>query len=104
MIASLLLMTSLAWAEPVEDTVSPPDTYDNGLIGLTAVFAARHGCACLFVMERDEDFCRAWIKVDPDVAKIRIDHENKKVNARTFLFWRASARWINEEEGCLLEQ
>ena len=46
--------------------------YDNNDAELAVRQKAKETCSCLFVMKRDEAFCRAWTKVTPDVAKPEI--------------------------------
>ncbi len=90
-------------APPPPGTVAtPPDRYDMGLLHLGAAYAAKEGCSCLFVSGRSLAACEQYIKVSPDVAKIRVDMEAKVVRARALGF-TSSARWISAREGCRLD-
>lgn len=77
--------------------------YDNNDAELAVRQKAKETCSCLFVMKRDEAFCRAWTKVTPDVAKPEIDHERKRVTAVALGFYRANASF-RPGRGCALEE
>lgn len=93
--------------EPVstqeEHTDQVPE-YASSLFRLGSGFAAQEACSCLFVMERDEDFCREWVRVSPDVARFRVDHEAKRVNARALGMGRTSAVYTGPRTGCIIEE
>lgn len=80
-----------------------PRTYDNNDLELAVGNSARMGCSCLFVMEMSEEYCRAWVKASPDVAKVNFDTTNRKVEASAFLSWAATARYVDDKRGCVLE-
>jgi CubicO group peptidase (beta-lactamase class C family) len=92
--------------EPVsiqeEHTELVPD-YRSSLFRLGAGFAAQEACSCLFVMGMDEDFCREWVRVSPDVARFRVDYENERVKARALGMGRISAVHSDERTGCTIE-
>lgn len=77
--------------------------YDNNDLQLVSGYAAKEMCSCLFVMEMDESFCRAWTKASPDVASVRIDPKARRVEAGALLFWGRSARYVDDAFGCVLE-
>ena len=77
--------------------------YDNNDAELAVRQKAKEMCSCLFVMKRDEAWCRAWTKVTPDVAKAEIDHERKRVTAVALGFYRSNASF-REGLGCALEE
>lgn len=77
--------------------------YDNNDLQLAAANAARMTCSCLFVMEMPEDFCRAWVKASPSVARFSVDKFAKTVEASAFLAWAAKARFVDERTGCVME-
>ncbi len=77
--------------------------YDTGLLRIATGFAAKEGCSCAFVAGLDDDTCREWLKVSPDVAKMRFDHDEKAVRARALGMARRSAVYVNAEQGCRLE-
>ena len=108
------LVTALVGAEPpdhpvvsavggAENSVSPSRDEDTGLLGIATAYGAKMGCSCAFVMERDDDFCKAWIKASPDIVKVRFDHDAKKVTARALGMKATTASWVSEREGCSLE-
>ncbi len=78
-------------------------TYDNNDLELVTGNAARLTCSCLFVMEMSEEYCRAWTKASPDVARFSVDTNAKTVEASAFVTWSARARFIDAKRGCILE-
>ena len=84
-------------------TALVPD-YSSSLFRLGSGFAAQEACSCLFVMGMDEDFCREWVRVSPDVAKFRVDWENKRVKARALGMGHTSAVYTGERTGCIIEE
>lgn len=84
------------------DGEARPERYEAGLLKLASGVAAKEVCSCVFIMGRDEDFCRDWTRVSPDIAKFRVDYEAKTVRGRA-LFWRSTARYQGVREGCVLE-
>lgn len=85
------------------DEHATPRTFANSDLELAVGNGARMGCSCLFVMEMPEEFCRAWIRATPDVARVHIDMANKSVEASSFISWAARARYVDAQRGCLLE-
>ncbi len=86
--------------------VSPGDwdrRYANGLFELASGYAAMQACACRFVMERDDAFCREWVRVSPDVARYRVDEASRTVTARSLGMGRQVARFVDAQVGCVLE-
>ncbi|MCC6338055.1 MAG: hypothetical protein IT380_29185 [Myxococcales bacterium] len=81
----------------------PPRLYDQNDMELAAANGARMGCSCLFVMERDEEYCRAWVKASPNVAKLRFDSARKRVEASVFISFAATAHYVDDQVGCVLE-
>ena len=80
-----------------------PRTFDNNDLELAVGNGARMACSCLFVMNMSETYCREWVKASPDVAKISIDFANKKVESSAFVSWAATARYVDDKRGCVLE-
>lgn len=80
-----------------------PRTFDNNDLELATGNSARMGCSCRFVMEMPEDYCRAWVRASPDIAKLTFDLANKKVESSAFLSVTATARYVDEKRGCVLE-
>ncbi|MGQ0508880.1 MAG: hypothetical protein ACT4TC_26560 [Myxococcaceae bacterium] len=78
-------------------------TYDNNDLELAVGNAAKMSCTCLFVMEMDDAYCKAWVRASPDVARYSVDKTNKTVESSAFLTWYARARYVDDKRGCLLE-
>lgn len=79
----------------------PP--YRASLFSLAAAFNAKETCSCRYVLGMDEDFCREVTRVSPDVANAHPRDDEKVVVSRTLGLWSAKARWVSQEEGCVLE-
>jgi hypothetical protein len=94
-----LLVALVGCANPDGD----PRTYDNNDLELAVGNSARMGCSCMFVMEMDEAYCRAWVRASPDVAKLTFDRSSKRVESSAFISWAATARFVDEKRGCILE-
>ena len=77
--------------------------YDNSDLELITGYTAKEMCSCLFVMERPEDFCRAWTKANPAIASAQVDLEAKVVRSSALSFWDATARFVDDRTGCVLE-
>ncbi len=77
--------------------------YDNNDAELAVRQKAKEMCSCLFVMRRDEAWCRAWTKVTPDVATPEIDYGRKRVTAVALALYRSNASF-REGLGCALEE
>lgn len=78
--------------------------YRNSDPELAVVYRAKESCSCLFVMGRDEAYCRAWTQASPDVATLDVDRVNKVVTSRALFLYRARARFMGSHEGCLVEE
>lgn len=100
---SLFALTVFSLLVSCAQDNATPRTFDNNDLELAVGNSARMGCSCLFVMEMSEEYCRAWIKASPDVAKILIDREAKTVESSAFISWSAKARFVDSKLGCLLE-
>jgi len=70
---------------------------------LAVAYRAKETCSCVFVEGRDEGFCRAWTVATPDIARAEVDRARERVRARALLFWTATARFVGEGRGCVLE-
>ncbi|HEY8206962.1 MAG TPA: hypothetical protein VIG99_05755 [Myxococcaceae bacterium] len=77
--------------------------YTNNDLELAAGHAAHDICSCLFVMNMPEDYCRAWVKASPDVARYSVDQANKTVEASALVLWGARATYQGPHFGCVLE-
>lgn len=78
-------------------------TYPNNDLQLAVGNAAKMVCTCAFVMEMEDDFCKAWVKASPDVARYSVDKTAKTVEASAFVSWAAHAHFVDEKRGCVLE-
>jgi hypothetical protein len=78
-------------------------TYQNSDLVLVTAYTAKDACSCLFVMEREEEFCRAFVKADPAVATLTIDREKKAVETAALLLWGARAHYVDAHDGCVLD-
>ena len=76
---------------------------ETGLLGIGAAYGAKLACSCAFVMDRDEDFCRAWIRASPDIVNVRFDHEERRVSARALGMVKTTASWRGPRAGCTLD-
>ncbi len=76
--------------------------YDNNDVELAVTYAAKETCSCLWVMERDEAYCRAWTIASPAVAEVEIDHDEKQVTSHALMLWETTARFVSREVGCAL--
>jgi len=78
-------------------------SYDRNDLELLTSYTAKEACSCLFVLGQPEQFCAIWTKQNPPLARIAIDHEKKEVRASALVMWGATARFVNEREGCVFE-
>lgn len=77
--------------------------YPNGDPALATAYRAKDTCSCLFVMGRDESYCRAWTVASPEVASVEVDRAARAVTSRALLVWTARARFEDARSGCVLE-
>lgn len=96
----MMLLWLLAACAPKAGEVH---AYEGGLFPLASGFAAKQMCSCVFVAGRSEEECAAWVKVSPDVARFRVDHERKAVRARALGLGRQDAHWVDDRTGCVLD-
>ena len=81
----------------------PPRTFDNNEMELSVGNFAKMSCSCVFVMDMPDDYCRAWVKATPDIGSFIIDRTNQRIDASAFTVWTATARFVDERRGCVLE-
>ena len=79
------------------------DRYDDNDMKLITVYSAKMTCSCLFVMKRDEAFCREWARQDPNVKTVSIDYEKRRVEAQALGLWAAKAHFVDQRRGCVVE-
>ncbi len=77
--------------------------YANNDLVLVVGNAARMTCSCIFVMNMSEDYCRAWTKASPDIARFSVDRDAKTVEASSLISWSAKAKFIDDKRGCILQ-
>lgn len=75
--------------------------YASNDLQLVGDYTAKNVCSCLFVMEQTEDYCRAWVKANPSVARVSIDRQNKAVTSAALLLWGSTARYVDDVQGCV---
>jgi hypothetical protein len=96
------MLTVLACATALACGREGPRPYDNNDLQLVTSYTAKDFCSCMFVMERDEAYCRAWTAASPAVATVRVDTEARVVETAAGLLWGARARFVDERSGCVL--
>ena len=101
----IVLLFSLACAPKIDITTGaePPDAFGTSLPALGTAFAAKEGCSCVFVAGRSEEECAPYLRVSPDIARIKVDLEAKTVSSKALGGWKNTARYVSEDEGCVLE-
>ncbi len=77
--------------------------YDTSLFHLGTAYNAKMVCSCLFVMRQDEERCRQLVRVSPDVARFKVDADEKLVKSRVLGGWKRSAHWVDEQTGCVVD-
>ena len=83
--------------------LSRNEGYDNHDLVLLTSYKAKDICSCIFVQGRESEYFRQWTKAKPNFATISVDLENKVVHTEALQYWSASARWVSERHGCVLE-
>ncbi len=76
--------------------------YGNNDLQLVTAYTAKDMCSCLFVMEQTEEYCLAWTKASPAVARIRVDHRRKVVSTSAAVLWTGEAEFVDAQQGCVL--
>ena len=99
----LLMLSLLGVAGACAQPDADPRLFDNNDVELAVGNTARMGCSCLWVMNMNEQYCRAWVKASPDVAKMNIDWAGKRVESSAFLSTSAVAHYVDDKRGCVLE-
>lgn len=96
-----LLLALLAGCGEEASRVVRPYAYND--LQLLSRYTAKEACSCLFVMEMDEAYCRAWVVANPPVATFSFDKEEKTVDSSVLLLWGGHARFIDDQLGCQLD-
>ena len=98
-----IALTVLAVAACAGETADGKRTYDNNDPELAVGNGALMTCSCVFVMNMPDDFCSAWVKASPAVARVGVNRETKTIESSAFVTWTAKAHWVDEKRGCVLE-
>ena len=93
--------TSCASLPPLAE--KPVRPYDTGDLTMLVRYRAKETCSCAFVMERDDAFCQAFTAAKPAVAGVEIDRRKKTTKAQALALWSATARFVNDDVGCVLD-
>ena len=80
----------------------PVRKYDASLLQLASAFSAKEVCSCVFVTGRDPASCADWTRVNPEVAKFKIDTDKREVRARSLGMGKTTARYVDEQTGCII--
>ena len=78
--------------------------YDNHDLELLTRYKAKDFCSCMFVMKREEAYCRDWTVASPNLASIKVDEEAQTVTTQAIHYWSATARYTGERTGCTLDE
>ena len=78
--------------------------YDMNMFLLASGYNAKMVCSCAFVQGHDDDHCQAMARVSPAVARFRIDRESKTVTSKSLGGWKRTARFVDAELGCTLDE
>ena len=62
--------------------------YDNHDLELLTRYRAKDLCSCVFVQNRDDQYCIDWTVASPDLATVRIDHETQTVTTEAMFAQR----------------
>ena len=78
--------------------------YPNHDLVLLTSYRAKDMCSCMFVQQREEEYCRRWTKANPNLATMTVDTEKKEVQTQAMQYWSATARYVDQRHGCVLEE
>ena len=57
-------------------------------------------CGCLFTMHQNEDFCKKYIKNEYLSPTIKIDYQNKKIQASLYSLIHSNIYYTEKKFGC----
>ncbi|MCB9780508.1 MAG: hypothetical protein H6742_18220 [Alphaproteobacteria bacterium] len=97
------LLGLLMLAATLAGCAKDPAKYDAPLFALGSGFSAKSVCSCIFVTGRDEAFCRDQARVSPDVARFKVDHDQKLVTSKVLGGWKQQARYVDDQLGCVMQ-
>ena len=103
-VRAVLLAALVPVLASCESTSGGRRLYDNNDLELVTAYTAKDACTCLFVLERDEAYCRAFVAASPAVARLTIYSDQKTVDTTALLLWGARARFVDERTGCQVEE
>ena len=75
------------------------------LLGLAPTYRAKLHCSCRFVTGQSESFCEAWALppiLPARATQLSVDESQRTVTATSWLE-KATARWVSESGGCILQ-
>lgn len=78
-------------------------SYEDNDLELVTAYRAKELCSCLFVMRQSEAYCSQWTVANPNIAKFSIDWKRQRVETSAVIMWNASARYVSDRFGCILE-
>lgn len=96
-------LTCSVFTMAADDIELRKNKYDAGLLPLGTGYQARLFCSCTFVMKRDEEYCHKFVEVSPKIFRVKVDQENKTVEARALYFFAKSMAQWTPEQGCVLQ-
>lgn len=100
---ALLSLVSLGFLASCASDTGDTRMYDSNDLQLITGYTASAACSCRYVMEMPEAYCRAWVKNSPPVATVAFDDAHKRVESAAFISIAATARFVDEKRGCILE-
>ena len=78
-------------------------TYDATLLQLASGYSATMVCQCVFMMGQTEEYCADWSRVTPEVAKFKVDREEKSITSRSLGFRPVTAIYVDDRQGCVVQ-
>ncbi len=95
-----LLLALLAGCAKSEQATA---TYDATLLQLASGYSAMMACQCIFMMDQTEAYCEEWTAVSPEVARFRIDRDDRSITSRSLGFRPVTAIYIDDRQGCVVQ-
>jgi len=96
----VLVGSSCASTPPLP--TAPARPYDDSVLTMLVRYTAKEACSCAFVMDRDDDYCRAWVKASPSLATPSFDRARRRTRATALGVFAADAQWVDNQVGCAL--
>ena len=82
-----------------------PPAYGTWMPNLGTHYGTRIYCSCRFVVKQSEDYCQEYVKISPDILRVRMQDEVKGETVVSILwFWKAVAQYRSPELGCYLKR